>query len=301
VTIVAFASVKGAPGMTTLACLVGATWPEERNVIVVECDRCGGDLAARFRLSSRTGWSSLASAVRRSDGDLDVQQHLQQLPGGLDVLVGTKAVEASESERTLAAFLSGISSTRGGPWDVLVDLGRLSPGDRAWPSWLGHSDAAVIGLLRDAASVMQIGERLATDLAPWKNRLGLAVVGAGSRTTSEIQDFMGVPVLGEIPFDSQAAAVATGEKSGDRRLARSMLAAAARRLAATLAADPFAPGLSPPSSDPPAGEAGIPQAEEESAHRYASQREWIRDLHIPRVRTARTRRHSLHSEEEALS
>ena len=92
-TIVGFASVKGAPGATTLACLVGAAWPEQHKVMVVEADPYGGDLAARFQLSSRDGWPSFNAAGRRGRTDMPIEAHLQQLPGGLDVLVGTSGIE----------------------------------------------------------------------------------------------------------------------------------------------------------------------------------------------------------------
>ena len=57
--VVTFVSVKGAPGVTTLACLVAATWPDHRRVAVVEADPFGGDLAARFRLSTALGMVQL--------------------------------------------------------------------------------------------------------------------------------------------------------------------------------------------------------------------------------------------------
>ncbi|RYJ06001.1 MAG: hypothetical protein EON52_08655, partial [Actinomycetales bacterium] len=44
--LVAFASAKGSPGVTTASLLVGALWP--RPTIVVECDPSGGDVALRM-------------------------------------------------------------------------------------------------------------------------------------------------------------------------------------------------------------------------------------------------------------
>jgi len=234
-TIVAFASIKGAPGMTTLACLVGATWPEGRNVMVVECDPSGGDLAARFRLSSRIGWPSLISADRRSEPGTLIESHLQQLPGGLEVLVGPTGREASETDRAMVTILAAATSTSEGTWDVLVDLGRLLPGDSKAADWLDVSDVVVIGLRSDAASVIQVRERT-PNLSHWADRLALVVVGAHSHSSAELEEFTGIPVLGEIPFDPQAAAVAAGERSGARRLSRSLLCTSAVRLATRLAA-----------------------------------------------------------------
>ena len=59
-------SVKGAPGVTTAACALGAVWPERRPTpIVVECDPAGGDLAARFGLEVTRGVVSLTVALER--------------------------------------------------------------------------------------------------------------------------------------------------------------------------------------------------------------------------------------------
>jgi hypothetical protein len=258
-TIAAFASLKGAPGVTTLACLVGAGWPQQRKVMVVECDPSGGDLAARFRLSSRVGWPSLISSARRSGwSEISVGSHLQQLPGGLDVLVGTTGMEPSESKRAMAALLSGANSSLDGPWDVLVDLGRLLPDDLGSRAWLDHCDAVVIGLRSDAASVVQVREK-AIMVARWTDRLGLAILGTGCHSSVEIGGFTGIPVVGEIPFDPRVAAVAAGEQSGGRRLSRSLLVTAAHRLAATLAGGPLPPGSEHIAMGPePSEEDGAP-------------------------------------------
>ena len=64
-TVVSLLSVKGAPGVTTLSCLVASLWAGPGPVAVVEADPAGGDLAARFGLTSTLGWTSLAAAGSR--------------------------------------------------------------------------------------------------------------------------------------------------------------------------------------------------------------------------------------------
>jgi MinD-like ATPase involved in chromosome partitioning or flagellar assembly len=103
-TVAVFASVKGAPGVTTVVNLVAATWPEQRRALVVECDPSGGDIAARFQLSSRCGWSSFETASRRGESIPDIGPHLQQLPGGLEVLVGARQLEGSDTGRMTTAI-----------------------------------------------------------------------------------------------------------------------------------------------------------------------------------------------------
>jgi MinD-like ATPase involved in chromosome partitioning or flagellar assembly len=236
-TIVVFASLKGAPGVTTLTSLVGAMWPDHRKVLVVECDPSGGDLAARFQLSSRHGWASWNAAERRSGGVVAIGPHLQQLPGGLDVLVASRGPDVAVSERSMAALLAGVRSSPEGPWDVLVDLGRLPPGIGPATVWSEHADAVVICTHRDAASLVHVRDRSAILLDGHGARVGLAIVGDGGYSMVEIAQFTGLPVVGEIPQDPESAAAAGGERGGGRRLRRSLLAATTSRLAAHLADD----------------------------------------------------------------
>lgn len=233
-TVTSFVSIKGAPGVTTLACLVGATWPEGRKVMVAECDPSGGDLAARFQLSSREGWPALLAAARRSGVDIDIESHLQQLPGGLDVLVATRGLDALDASRSMNALLSNSRSSSDNSWDVLIDLGRLAPDDRASAVWLEHSDMVVVCSRADVASVVHIRERAPLLLERYPGRVGLAIVGGGDHPISEIEQFTGIPVLAIVPFDPASAAAAAGQRQSGRRLRRSMLVATAGRMASTL-------------------------------------------------------------------
>lgn len=233
-TVVSFGSVKGAPGVTTLTCLVGATWPDERQVMVVECDPGGGDLAARFHLSSRLGWPSFDAAARRDPSSAAAASHLQQLPGGLDVLVGTRGAEVLTTSNSLPALLASAKSAPEGSWDVLLDLGRVGADEKKSTVCLEHSDSVVIVHCSDVASVMQVYERTTTVLGEHRDRIGLVVIRNGCYSSAEIEKFTGLPVVGEIPFDPSAASVATGEKPGERRLRRSQLVMSAHRLAVAL-------------------------------------------------------------------
>jgi MinD-like ATPase involved in chromosome partitioning or flagellar assembly len=233
-TVTSFVSIKGAPGVTTLACLVGATWPEGRKVMVAECDPSGGDLAARFELSSREGWPALLAAARRSGADIDIASHLQQLPGGLDVLVATRGLDALDASRSMNALLSNSRSSPDNTWDVLIDLGRLAPDDRASAVWLERSDMVVVCSRSDAASAVHIRERAPLLVERYPDRVCLALVGSGDHAISEIEQFTGIPVLAVVPFDSASAAAAAGEGQSRRRLRRSLLATTAARMAAAL-------------------------------------------------------------------
>lgn len=234
-TVVALGSVKGAPGVTTLACLVGAAWPPDRAVMVVECDASGGDLAARFRLASRIGWPSLLAAARRARETVPIASHLQQIPGGVDVLVGASQLPSAEVITELAPSLVRADSALDAPRDVLVDLGRLSQRDGRAAAWLDLADSFVLCVGGDAASLVQVRDRVLADLSPWSHRVGLAVVGDQDYTRAEMERFTTVPVLVEIPSDPRSAAPVAGRRGGKRRLSRSVLLARTARLASTLA------------------------------------------------------------------
>jgi cellulose biosynthesis protein BcsQ len=241
VTVITFASVKGAPGVTTMACLVGATWPSDRRVMVAECDPSGGDLAARFGLSSKRGWPTFATALRRSGPNVAIEPHLQQLPGGLDVLVGPGGVDGPNGVRAGDELLMRSSDRSEGMWDVLVDVGRLPEGDLPASGWLARSDTVVILLRNDATSLLHVRNRAREILAVCGDRVALAVVGDTRYGNEDIAEFTGLPVIGNVPFDPAAAAVAAGDQGSERRLSRSFLTNSALHLSQVLCGPDSAP------------------------------------------------------------
>jgi hypothetical protein len=202
--------------------------------MVVECDSSGGDLVVRFQLSAKVGWTSFASSARRAQSGIEIGPHLQQLPGGLDVLTGSVGPDGPEAARAITALLASAESGRGGQWDVLIDLGRLIAGDGRAVACLNRSDAIVVGVRSDAASVMHVRENAPHLFAQYLDRVGLAVIRSGCYSNAEIEEFTGIPAVGEVPSDPAAAAVATGETPGKRRLGRSLLVHSAARLATRL-------------------------------------------------------------------
>ncbi len=253
-TVATLVSVKGAPGVTTLACLVGATWPDGRRVAVVEADPFGGDLAARFRLSTLRGWSSFMTAARRSEGMVSLGDHLQTLPGGLDVLVQPGADRQAVHRDAVEDLLRGLGASEGSGSpegdrrDLVVDAGRLLLGCAANDLradvglWLDRSDVVVVVVRRDPSSLLKVRERLPPLMDRCADRMCLVVVGPGSHGGAAIEGFTGLPVAGEVPFDPSAARVITGEGGSRRRLSRSMLVMSSRRLAMALAERSAEPG-----------------------------------------------------------
>jgi hypothetical protein len=242
-TLFTVASIKGSPGVTTLTCLIAATWPEGRRIVVAECDSAGGDLAARFNLSARSGWSTLVPAVRRKGSETVVADHLQDLPGGLEILVGSAHDDASitdvpahrAAQRTLIDFANTV--------DVLVDLGRLSHDLNSTEIWTKHSAFTCIALRPDSASVCHVrgqAERLRDKCG---HRVGLLVVGRGDYSPTEITQFTGISLIGAVPIDAVGAGIAGGARGTERQLARSPLTAAACRIASALASNTYASSI----------------------------------------------------------
>jgi hypothetical protein len=251
-TTICFASIKGAPGVTTLATLVGATWPSHRRAVVAECDPSGGDLAVRFRLSAKCGWSSFAAASRRLDGPPPLLPHLQSLPGGLLTLIGPRSPLAPESMPKLID-LAIEAASRDDAWDLLVDLGRL-PLDGPSLEWLARADAVVIVTGTDASSVLHVHDRADRLLSRCSGRLGLVLVEGVGYRGEEIEHFTGIPVMGQIPHDVRAAAALGGRPNHRRRLIKSSLLRSGQAIALDLGGEPASVserGVAPDESEQP--------------------------------------------------
>jgi hypothetical protein len=231
----ALASLKGAPGTTTLACLVAATWPLDRRVVVAECDPCGGDLAARFELSTAKGCLSLATAARRDWDSVEVDPHIQRLPGGLEVLVGGSSSEMARAKSVTWANVNQAVLNLARTVDVVVDLGRLAAPYNESRQLLQKAQAVGVLIGPDQASVAHAMDQreLLQDLCG--NRISLVIVGRGAYRPRDLESLTGISVLAEVPRDPAAASVASGASSGARRLARSVLVKSARRIADSFA------------------------------------------------------------------
>ncbi len=214
-TVHVLASVKGAPGVTTMACALASTWPDPDRSVVVECDASGFDLAARFSLTTRVGWTSLLAARRRGGSNITLAEHLQMIPGGPRVLVGTSDTAGLGADLALEFATSGFSD---GPWDVLVDLGRLScrAGEAAMSPWLEVADSVLLLLRADAASLIHLRGWVEAQPDLLREHTWAVVTGGFRRPLDEIEEFVGIPVLGHVPDDAAAARSFQGEPLAQR-------------------------------------------------------------------------------------
>ncbi|HEY3709392.1 MAG TPA: carbon monoxide dehydrogenase maturation protein [Amycolatopsis sp.] len=257
--LIAVCSVKGSPGVTTLAVALAVTWPhaEQTRRLVAEVDPAGGDLAMRFGLPASPGLVSLAAAARRTRDPAVVWEHTQTLPGDARVLVAPPgAVHARAALSTLAAapdapLLPAVA--RNAEVVVLADCGRVDPGSPA-EAIARRADALVLVTGTQGDDLAHTAARLG-ELARWTPRPGLLLTGEGY-PTADVERELGVPAIGRIPYDPAAAATLSGHRPPPaRRRGHVGLAHHAAALARALAG-PAAAASAP--ADAPAGVPGVP-------------------------------------------
>lgn len=231
--LIAVCSLKGSPGVTTLATALGARWPGQENPIVVEADPAGGDLMARFRMPEAPGLVSLAAAARGRGGSAPnlLAQHTQLLPGGLRVVLGP--VGAEQARAALSVLAPGASSPMRRAADqaettVVVDCGRVDPDSPAFPIIRGADAMLLVARPHDdelahVALKLQAAQR-------WSAKPCFVLVGDGY-PTSEVAQVMGIPVMGRVPRDDKGAAVLCGQGNGRHSPAKSALGRAAAKIA----------------------------------------------------------------------
>jgi MinD-like ATPase involved in chromosome partitioning or flagellar assembly len=236
-SVLALASAKGAPGVTTAAVALGAVWP--RRVLLVEADPAGGDLAARFHLPPEPNLVSLGMVARR--GQLTPEQvwgHTQRLPRGLEVLTGLRAGDQARGLGRLWSLLPTVLPQLEG--DVLVDCGRLVA-DTAAEDLVRRADLLVLVARPTVEGVLHLANRLEA-----LGRLGVAaevvLVGEQPFDRAGVQQALAgegitAPVRGVLADDPRGAAMLAGHPGRERWLQRaSPLVRSARSLADDLLA-----------------------------------------------------------------
>ena len=221
-TVIAFASIKGSPGVTTAATAIAASWPRGRKVLLVEADPFGGDLAPRHGVSVTGGLASLFAAARRTLTPDAVWDHVHQLPGGLPVLFGlTNVHQAVANEKAWPGIAKALCDLDA---DVVVDAGRLLPqfagGIR---DVLERADALVVLCEPTLEAIVHLRDALPGLFAEMHSRR-LLVVPAGSvgYSREEIGKTLQVEVGPPMPDDPNAAA-ALANKRNVKKLERTRL------------------------------------------------------------------------------
>jgi MinD-like ATPase involved in chromosome partitioning or flagellar assembly len=263
--LIAIASDKGAPGVTTAALALAAVWP--RPVLLAECDPAGGDLVYRFpaadggHLDPRRGVLSLAVVARRGMQPQQVWEHTQKLPGGLDVLAGVTNAEQGAGLSLLWGPIGKILAALPQA-DVIADCGRLGA-DGPLYDLLAEATTVVLVTKVHVADVIRLRDRAAAFAAAAASRgrrgFGVGVVVVADHTKfraalGEVQQVLGqanarATVLGGIAHDVKGADLLGGEWGGN--LDRTLLIKTAREVAQHLLVG-LPPIASPAAPRPPA-------------------------------------------------
>lgn len=220
--------------MTTTVCALGAVWSGEHEPVVVECDPSGGDVAVRFGLRLEPGLTTFVLGMRQGADQRKLEDHLQQLPGGLSVVLGAVGSDVcAATDRELA----GVDLDSFPDVDLLWDCGRFDGSAAGALRVITRADLTVLvgspcsgTVAHGRAVVRQLKALPGFD----QSRLNFLAVGDGEFTSAEMAESLELDALGRLPWDSRAAAVVGGHSAPPRTLARSPLIAEARMVAATI-------------------------------------------------------------------
>lgn len=230
--------------VTTTAVALAAAWPVRDDVILVEADPTGGDLAAWFDLPVAPSLSTVVTRVL--DGAWpEIERHTRLAENGIRLLpTPSGAAEATqavtESARVLVPTLAGMRSPV-----VIADAGRTPPVPSANPFVAAASVTVVVhrqstqspraAVVRLQRLVEQVEMFVATPTA-----LVVAVLGGTPYSIDEVEAFVhesvGATAVVGLPRDELAASAFAGRTGvSERRQARLPLSRAARDLATTVA------------------------------------------------------------------
>jgi hypothetical protein len=248
-------SLKGSPGVTSLAVALAARWPTTGGV-VVEADPNGGDLAFRFGHHREPGLSALVADARSGGVGRNLSDYTQRLTIGVPVVFAPADQrqdgrldlpgEAAQAVRLLAGPGAGILRAAALTHPVIVDVGRLTWDSPAWPL-LGTADLVLLltaaGL--DGVDAAQARRDRIMAAGGLRRRPLLVLVGDPPYPLVEITRVVGWAVAGVLPPDPKGAAVLTGRARPGWGWTRLPLPRAARALGLVLSTAPPLPPVTP--------------------------------------------------------
>jgi MinD-like ATPase involved in chromosome partitioning or flagellar assembly len=239
---VSIVAVAGDVCTTTTVALASA-WPTADEIVVVEADPSGGDLAAWFDMPVAPSLSTVVTRI--TDGSwAELERFVRTAGTGIRLIPApSRAPEANqavgEASRMLVPALAAMRSPV-----VVVDTGTV----QATPSMHPFVGAAAVTVVvhrqanqsaRAAAVRLQRFADMLDAFASVAANVVVAVVGAVPFSLDEIHQFLAgsvgaTPVVG-LPVDQLTAGVYAGRTGvSPRRLARLPLARASRDLALTV-------------------------------------------------------------------
>ena len=231
--IIAVASRKASPGVTSLTAWLAQFWSEPGVTrLIVEADPSGGSLAARWSSAHGLTWDPglLTLSTSRSTLAADTLEALTQrltdgvlaaaAPPAPDQVIGALIRWGDRGAAELAAA-EGVRA--------FVDCGRLTAASPALT--LARRAALTVLLCRPRLDEVNALVPAVAELTAAGCSLGLVCLGSEPYLPAEIANAAGLPLLGVLPFDARAAAVfdRDGLEAG-RSFRRSALAQTAAEL-----------------------------------------------------------------------
>lgn len=225
-TAIAVAGGKGAPGASTTALLLAATWSDPVDRFVVEVDPDGGSLCSRAQVPSTPGLASLAAASRHSAESVDLGEHAHPLRLGPALVPAPPSPEQVVSALTASRHLATCFDQTDAM--VFVDCGRLSTDSRAFPL-AAHADLVVVVCRPELEQLQNVLQRV-TAMRGSNVTAALALVGSRPYPADEVAEALDVPVLAVLADDPATARALPLLVAGGRHFTRSALARSGRAL-----------------------------------------------------------------------
>lgn len=246
--LISIASVKGSPGVTSIALALASVWP--RPVVLLEADPSGGDLAYRCKavnggaVAANRGLLQLAAAVRGGvPGAGVVVDEAQPLACGVNLIQGvTRAGQARAFSGLWPTIASACVDSH---VDVIADLGRLDRTSPVMPLAEHSTHLLTVGSAT-LESVMHLREDVQDLMGALAKAVAIPVcpvlVGPDARAGRDRADLDGLldeagiavrPTL-SLPNDPRALARLEQGELPSGRLGRTLLMRGAKNLAASV-------------------------------------------------------------------
>jgi len=200
---------KGAPGATTLALTLALASPNSSQVVLVDADCDGGDLASVLGLSSAPGLVTLAATTRHRFASQEIEHHVQRVASSVSLLAAP-----SDAEQTASALIglgrAFVESLAGST--VVADLGR-------WRSSSPSSEfaraalATVLVVHPTVAGVAQARSVLA-EVSRHCPRVLVATRGERPYGAEEVAAAIGCDEVVVLPIDRAGAALVAAGHGG---------------------------------------------------------------------------------------
>jgi MinD-like ATPase involved in chromosome partitioning or flagellar assembly len=206
VAVLALVSAKGSPGVTTTAAaLACAAATQGEDVVLVELDPSGGDVAMLVDAVGEAGLVSLAEELRHGGvvAELVRQHAVEIVPGVPAVLAPPGTVEAAGMIGSLAdRWMSTLQEASG---TVVVDAGRWDPGSATSRRVVGADVVAVV--CRATAPSVEHTRRVVDALrSAVRCPVAVLVVGTRPYAGEDVAAALDLPLAGVLAWDPRGAA-----------------------------------------------------------------------------------------------